>query len=80
MFPLVTRKNARGDGSLNETLFRFRLDDDSILRQLLLDEDDLFRALDDKVPARVERALVHRRELGLVLPRQDTLVTPEHDR
>lgn len=74
------RRNVRGDGCLNESLLRVCLDDDSVLGELLLNENDLLRPLDDKVPSRVERALGHGRELGLTLPRKDALVAPEHDR
>lgn len=65
---------------MNEALLRVRFDDDSILRELLLDENDLLRSLDDKVASGVERAFGHLRELGIALPRKNALVAPEHDR
>eukprot|EP00955_Chlamydomonas_euryale_P055687 356186-Chlamydomonas_euryale.AAC.2 len=43
------------------------VDDDAVLRQLLLDQDDLLGATDDKVAARVERALAQPCQLRLRL-------------
>ena len=56
------------------------VDDDAVLAELLLDQDDLLRALDDEVPARVQRALAEPRELVLGFSRQDAPGAPEHER
>ena len=56
-----------------------RFDDNSVLAQLLLDENDLFRAFDDKVTTGVQRTLGHTGKLCLRTPGQDALVTTQHD-
>lgn len=74
-----SKRDVRGDRSLNQILLRIGFDDDTILGQLLLHQNHLLRPLDDKVSSRVQRALGHRRQFRLALSRQDTLVTPQHD-
>ena len=53
------------------------VDDDAILRELLLDEH---LPLDHKVPAGVARALAHPRQLRIAPPVQDTFIRAEHNR
>jgi hypothetical protein len=55
----------RGTGSLDHALNGIGLHDDAILAQLLLNKDDLFRAFDDEIPTRVERAFAHMRQLSV---------------
>ena len=68
------------DRRLHEALATVRLDDDAVLGQLLLHKDHLFRSLDDKVAARIKRALIHARKCRLALSREPALVAAEHDR
>ena len=56
--------------------FSVGLDDDTVLGQLLLDQDDLFDALHHKVAARVDRALAHAHNLLVRLASQDTVRRP----
>lgn len=70
----------RSTRSLNHALNGIGLNDDAILAQLLLNEDDLFRAFDDEVPTRVERAFAHMSQLSFGVTCKDTLVAPKHDR
>ena len=70
---------SRGTGSLNDALDRIRFDDDPVLAQLFLDEDDLFRAFDDKVTAGIEGTFSHAGKLRVGMSSQDALVTTEHD-
>ena len=72
----MTRRCSRGAGSLDDTLDGISFDDDSVLAQLLLDKDDLFRAFHDKVTAGIERTFGHACELCLGTPGQYALVTP----
>jgi hypothetical protein len=76
----ATEAHVRSTRRLHDALDGVRLDDDAVLAELLLHEDDLLRALDDEVPAGVERALVHARERGLRAAREHALVAPEHER
>jgi hypothetical protein len=64
---------------LDNTLDRIGLHNDTILAQLLLNKDNLFRAFNDKIPTRVERAFAHMSQLSLGTTCEDTLVAPEHD-
>lgn len=48
--------------------------------QLLLDKDDLLRSSHNKVSSRIERALVHLCQFGVILSPEHTLVTPQHYR
>ena len=76
----MTRAHARGTRRLDDTLDRVRLDNDAVLAKLLLDEDDLLRALDHEIPAGIERTLVLYREFPLILICQPALIAPQHDR
>ena len=68
-----------GDGG-DDLAVAVDVDDDAVLGELLLDEDDLLGALDDKVAARVEGALPEAREALLRLPLEGASVAAEHDR
>ena len=70
----------RSTGSLNHTLDGISLNNDAILAQLLLNKDDLFRALDHEIPTRIERTFAHMSQLGLGATCEDTLVASKHDR
>jgi hypothetical protein len=72
--------DSRGDRCRNRTFCGVCLDDDPVLAQLLLDQYNLLGALNHKIPARIEWALVHPRQLLLRLTRQHTLVAPQHAR
>ena len=56
------------------------VDDNPILRQLLLNQDHLLLSLHHKVSTRVERALAHPRELLRRPPVEDALLRAEHHR
>lgn len=71
--------DVRSAGGLYGALERVGLDDDPVLAELLLDEDDLFGALDDKVAAGIEGTLVHASELGVGLAGEDALAAAKHD-
>lgn len=73
-------RNEPGDGSLHEPLSWIGLDDDTILAELLLHENNLFRPLHDEVPSRVERTFGHSSELLIRLVEEVAFVAPEHDR
>lgn len=75
----MIRLCSRSAGRLDNTLDVIRFNDNPVLAQLLLDEDDLFRTLDDKVTTRIEGALGHTGELCLGTPGQDAFVTSQHD-
>lgn len=66
--PSSNGKTAAGNTAAVQT----SVDNDAILGQLLLDKDDFLRAFDNKVAARVQRALAHARQLLLALPSQHT--------
>ena len=72
--------NEPGDGSLYETLLRIGLDNDTILAELLLHENDLFRSFDDEISSRIERTFGHSSELLIRLAVEMTLVASQHDR
>ena len=65
---------------MNDFFLRIRFDNDTILAELLLDQDDLFCAVDDKVTAWIEWAFVEQVHFVGFLVRQDTFGTPQHDR
>ena len=69
------RRHARAHRALG-----VELEDDAVLAQLLLDQAHLFHALDDKVAARVVRALLHRLQLRLARVAQVAPVRPKHHR
>ena len=69
-----------GDGRLDDAFATVCLDDNAVLGQLLLHENDLFCALDDKVATGIEGALVHACEGRIVLSSQPALVAAKHDR
>mmetsp|Transcript_43056 Transcript_43056/g.100904 ORF Transcript_43056/g.100904 Transcript_43056/m.100904 type:complete len:208 (+) Transcript_43056:1242-1865(+) len=69
----------RGDGGVDVVL-GVAVDDDPVLRELLLDENHLLLPLDDEVAARVNRALAHPRQLRVGTPMQHALLGAEHDR
>lgn len=75
----MTRRCLRGARRLDDALGRIRFDDDTVLAELLLDEDNLFRAFDNKVAAGVERTFRHAGELCLGTPGEDALVAAQHD-
>ena len=54
-------------------------DDNSILAELFLNQNDLFRASDNKVSSWVKRAFCHLGLLCLSLSSQIALVTPQHN-
>ena len=54
------------------------LDDEPIVRNLLLDLDDLL-ALDNEVPSRIKWALLQLRELGLSLISEHAIAALKHD-
>ena len=72
-------KNSRGTRCLDDPFRGVNLHDDTILAQLLLDEDYLLRALDNEVSSRVQRTFRHARELGIRAPGEHALVAPQHD-
>ena len=69
------RRHARAHRALG-----VELEDDAVFAQLLLDQAHLFHALDDKVAARVVRALLHRLQLRLARVAQVAPVRPQHHR
>lgn len=75
----MTHGSSRCAGSLDDALDVISFDDDPILAQLFLDENDLFRAFDDKITTGIERTFGHASELCLGTPGQDALVTTKHD-
>ena len=64
---------------MNDTLDRVGLHNDTVLAELLLDEDDLLGALDDEIAAGIEGAFDHAREFCIGAPSEDTLIATEHD-
>lgn len=55
-------------------------DNDTILRQLLLHQNNLLNTLDDKVATRIQRTLGQFGELSFRLAGQNALLTSKHDR
>mmetsp|Transcript_98 Transcript_98/g.180 ORF Transcript_98/g.180 Transcript_98/m.180 type:complete len:259 (-) Transcript_98:470-1246(-) len=72
---LVRRRRHRG----RHLALAIDVNDDAILGELLLDENDLLRALDDEVPPRVQRALSQSGELLLRLAGQHAVGAAQHD-
>lgn len=64
---------------MNHTLDRVGLNNDTVLAQLFLNKDDLFRAFDDEIPTRVKRAFAHLSQLGFGATCEHAFVAPEHD-
>lgn len=76
---VLDQVSSPSDGGLYYLLLRLGFDDDSVFAQLFLDKDDFLGAIDDEVPAGVDRALVEIFHLLLGLVRKHTFGAPEHD-
>jgi len=72
------RTDSRGHRDRRNTLRAIRLDQDSILAQLLLNQNDLLRAVDDEITPWIEWALGHGSKLHLRITTEHALVAPEH--
>lgn len=64
---------------MDDALDGICLDDNSVLAQLFLDEDNLFCAFDDEITTWIQWTFGHACKLRLGTPRQDALVTTQHD-
>ena len=76
----IDNRYVRCTRSLDYPFDGVRLNNDTILAELLLHENDLLRPLHHKVAARVERTLRHACQLRLRPSRKHALVAPQHDR
>ena len=72
-------EDVRSTRCLDHALHRVGLNNDTVLAQLFLNKDDLFRAFDDEIPTRVERAFAHLSQLGFGATCKYAFVAPEHD-
>lgn len=70
---------SRGDRCHRRALARVRFNDDPVLAHLLLDQDDLFCALDHKVTSWIERTLSQLGHSVEILSRQNTSIASKHD-
>ena len=71
------RTDSRGHQDRRNTLRAIRLDQDSIIAQLLLNENDLLRAFDGEITPWIEWPLGHGSRLHLGITTEYALVAPE---
>jgi len=74
------RTDSRGHRDGRNTLRTIRLDQDSTLAQLLLNQNDLLRAFDDEITPWIEWPLGNGSRLHLRITTEHALVAPEHGR
>ena len=72
------RTDPRGHRDRRNTLRTIRLDQDSILAQLLPNQNDLLRAFDDEITPWIEWPLGHASKLHLRITTEHAHVAPEH--
>ncbi len=77
----VNGKNmhVRSTRCLYNALYGIGLDDDTILAELLLNENNLLGALHDEVPAGIERTFRHAGQVRVRTIGQDAFTAPQHD-
>lgn len=72
--------DSRGTRRLNNAFESVGLNDNTILAELLLDNDHLFCTFHHEISTWIQGTFNHPCQLCLVLPRQYTFVAPKHDR
>lgn len=72
--------NIPGNRGLDDIFLWVGFDNNSVLAQLFLYKDDLFRSVDNKVTTGIKRTFIEDAHLSRRFIRQHTFRTAEHDR